>query len=243
MTTRTLPRSLASFGYISFDVVGTLIDFEGAITGALTAIAADAGVTFDAEEALQIYREARSDAGAGLFPDDLDRCYGRIAASTGLPDTPANRQALVAAVADAAPFPDSVDALARLRQGAKLIALTNARRWAFEKYAEKLGQPFWASLTTDDTGTEKPDPAFFEQAFALLRKDGADKHDLLHAAQSQYHDIGVSRDLGLTNAWIQRRHNRDGYGGSIAPSEFTTPDHHFLSLQALADAVEAAAAD
>ncbi|MCJ8140980.1 HAD-IA family hydrolase [Falsirhodobacter halotolerans] len=242
MDAQNTDRSLADFDYVSFDVVGTLIDFEGAITSALGAIAARSGVRFDAERALDIYRAARAEEGAGLFPDDLARCYGRIAAATGLPDTPSDRQALVDAAAEAVPFPDSVAALARLKRNARLIALTNARRWAFDKYAEKLGQPFWASLTTDDTGTEKPDPAFFERAFQLLRAEGADRQNLLHAAQSQYHDIGVARDLGLTSAWIQRRHGQDGYGGSIAPQAFTEPDHHFLSLRDLADAVEAAAA-
>lgn len=234
MSADTGPKPLDAFTHVSFDVVGTLIDFEGAILRGLTSIAEEVGVTVDGEAALAVYREARYAPGAARFPDDLGRCYGIIAAAFGLPDTPEYRQRMIEVVGDAEPFPDSVEAMARLKARYKLIAMTNARRWAFERYEAKLGHPFWASFTTDDTGTEKPDPAFFEQVFARVgSKDG-----ILHTAQSQHHDIGISRQLGMTNAWIQRRHAQKGYGGTIEPAEFTQPDYHFHALSELADAVD-----
>lgn len=238
MATLTAAKPLDRFSYVTFDVVGTLIDFEGAITGALQKIAADAGTTVDDEAALAVYRNARYQPDALRYPDDMGRCYGQIAIATGLPDTPENRQFMIDAVGEAQPFPDSVAAMARLKARYKLIAMTNARRWAFEKYQEKLGYPFWASFTTDDTGTEKPDPAFFQQVFDFVGRDGGSKHDILHTAQSQYHDIGISRKLGMTNAWIQRRHAQKGYGGTIEPAEFTEPDYHFHSLMELAEAAD-----
>lgn len=238
MATLTAAKPLDRFSYVTFDVVGTLVDFEGAITGALQKIAADAGTTVDGEAALAVYRNARYQPDALRYPDDMGRCYEQIAIATGLPDTPENRQFMIDAVGEAQPFPDSVAAMARLKARYKLIAMTNARRWAFEKYQEKLGYPFWASFTTDDTGTEKPDPAFFQQVFDFVGRDGGSKHDILHTAQSQYHDIGISRKLGMTNAWIQRRHAQKGYGGTIEPAEFTEPDYHFHSLMELAEAAD-----
>ncbi len=116
--------------------------------------------------------------------------------------------------------------------------MTNARRWAFEHFSKALGNPFHAAFTADDTGTEKPDPVFFQQGRSpSSESDGGSKDDILHVAQSQYHDIGVSRELGLTNCWIERRHAQKGYGGTIEPSEFTEPDYHFTSMAGLAQAV------
>jgi putative hydrolase of the HAD superfamily len=46
----------------------------------------------------------------------------------------------------------------------------------------------------------------------------------------------------MTNCWIERRHDRNGYGGTIAPANFTTPDYHFTSMAGLAEATEAARA-
>lgn len=240
MTATTTAKPLTEFSYVTFDVVGTLIDFEGAIKQGLAAIAAEAGVEIDGEAALSVYRAARYEPGAQLFPDDLGRCYSRIAAALGLPDTEANRQFMIDTVGEAKPFADSAAAMARLKARYKLIAMTNARRWAFEKYAEKLGQPFWAGFTADDTGCEKPNPEYFHQVFAFVARDGGSKDDILHTAQSQYHDIGISRELGMTNAWIQRRHGQQGYGGTIAPKEFTEPDYHFHALAELAAAADAA---
>lgn len=241
MTTDSMTKPLTAFSHVSFDVVGTLIDFEGAITGVLQEIAGESGVTLDTEKALAVYRAARHEPQAGLFPDDLGRCYGRIAAEFGLPDTDANRARAIEAVGEAKPFSDSAEALARLGRHYKLIAMTNARRWAFEKYEAKLGFPFWAGFTTDDTGTEKPDPAFFHKVFDHVEAEGGSRAQILHAAQSQYHDIGISRSLGMTNAWIERRHGRPGYGGTIEPEAFTRPDYHFHSLAELADAADEAA--
>ncbi|SFM76976.1 putative hydrolase of the HAD superfamily [Thioclava dalianensis] len=243
MTTATLPLSLTRAAYLTFDVVGTLIDFEGAIKAGLGQIAQAAGQEIDFEAALSVYREARYQPQALRFPDDLGRCFGAIAAATGLPDTPDNRRLMIDIVGEAEPFSDSVDALARLERHYKLIAMTNARRWAFEKYEAKLGFPFWAGFTTDDTGTEKPDPAFFHQVFAHVAQQGGAPETILHTAQSQYHDIGISRELGMTNAWIERRHAQSGYGGTIAPKAFTKPDYHFHSLMELADAADRAFAE
>ncbi len=234
-----MPRALTEFKYLTFDVVGTLIDFEQGLTHCLADIAQEAGHSFDAEAALTLYRAARYEPEAGLFPDDLARVYTRIAPRLGLPQDAALARRLCASVPSWPAFPDSRAALARLGARYRLIAMTNARRWAFTHFAERLGQPFFAAFTVDDTGTEKPDPAFFHRVFDFLAAEGDSPADILHVAQSQYHDIGISRRLGLTNCWIERRHAQPGYGGTIAPAEFTQPDYHFSSLAGLADAVDA----
>lgn len=241
MISDAMTKPFTAFTYMSFDVVGTLIDFEASITDVLAAIAREADVELDVEEALSIYRAARYEPDAGLFPDDLGRCYGQIAAQFGLPDTAELRARAVEAVGEASPFPDSAEALTRLDKNYKLIAMTNARRWAFEKYEAKLGFPFWAGFTVDDTGIEKPDPAFFHKVFDHVKATGGAADEILHTAQSQHHDIGISRQLGMTNVWIERRHEQKGYGGTIEPETFTKPDYHFRSLMELADATECAA--
>lgn len=230
------PRSLNQFRYMSFDVVGTLMDFEGGLVDALGAIGAENGVAVDGEAALDLYRRARYMPDVKHFPDDLERVYAVIAPQLGLPATGAAARRLRDSVPGWKPFADSVGALARLKTKYRLIAMTNAQRWAFEHFDKALGHPFHAAFTVDDTGTEKPDPAFFGTVFAFVEAEGFGKDDILHVAQSQYHDIGVSRQLGMTNCWIQRRHAQKGYGGTIEPAEFTTPDYHFTSMAQLADA-------
>lgn len=230
------PRSLNQFRYMSFDVVGTLMDFEGGLVDTLSAIGAEAGVAVDGEAALDLYRKARYMPDVGHFPDDLERVYGVIAPQLGLPESAEAARRLRNAVPGWKPFADSVEALARLKTKYRLIAMTNAQRWALDHFDKALGNPFYATFTVDDTGVEKPDPVFFEKVFAFVEAEGHNKADILHVAQSQYHDIGISRQLGMTNCWIQRRHAQKGYGGTIEPAEFTSPDYHFTSMAQLADA-------
>lgn len=235
-------KKLGDFKYLTFDVVGTLIDFEGGLKASLAEIGKSAGVEVDGEEALALYRQARYSANADLFPDDLVRVYLVIAPKLGLPALRAHGEKLRDDARHWKAFADSAAALAALGKRYRLIAMTNARRWAFNHFAQELGNPFYAGFTADDTGTEKPDPAFFHKVFAFVESEGGSKDDILHVAQSQYHDIGVSRRLGLTNCWIERRHAQKGCGGTIEPSEFTQPDYHFTSMAALSDAVQGAVA-
>lgn len=233
-----MPKSLADFKYLSFDVVGTLIDFESGLTTCLKQIGEEHGVNVDGEAALTLYRKARYLPDVGLFPDDLVRVYLVIAPDLGLPSERALGERLRDSAKSWKAFPDSAVALAQLAKHYKLIAMTNAQRWAFECFSQELGNPFYQGFTADDTGTEKPDPAFFDYVFEFVQSEGNSKDDILHVAQSQYHDIGISRKLGMTNCWIERRHSQKGYGGTIEPENFTEPDFHFTSMAALADAVE-----
>lgn len=49
--------------------------------------------------------------------------------------------------------------------------------------------------------------------------------------------VRISRELGLTNCWIERGYAQKGYGGTTRPPEFAKPDYHFTALAAFAHAV------
>jgi putative hydrolase of the HAD superfamily len=101
------------------------------------------------------------------------------------------------------------------------------------------GFPGFGGLSADDALCEKPDPCYF--AYARGRYEaawGLRQADNLHVAQSQYHDIGVARRLGITTCWIERRHGQKDSGGTIDAAR-TEPDYHFHTLAELADAVDA----
>ncbi|AOJ04927.1 MULTISPECIES: HAD-IA family hydrolase [Burkholderia] len=229
--------SLTRFKVLTFDVVGTLIDFERGMLDYVHDAAPDARITD--EDFLRAYRIARKDANATWYPDDLVRCWHAVAPALGLPDDDAIARGFRDSVARWPAFDDSVDALKRLRKHFKLVTMTNAQQWALEHFSATLDHPFDLELSCDDALCEKPDPRYF--AYARGRFEGAwgyRQEDNLHVAQSQYHDIGVSMGLGIATCWIERRHAQQGSGGTIE-SEISRPDHHFRSLAELADAVDA----
>ena len=226
-----------TFKVLTFDVVGTLIDFERGMLDYLQRVAPDAGV--DDEDFLAAYRKARSSDDSGWYPDDLERVWHVIAPAFGLPDDSSTARGFCDSVVDWPAYPDSAAALERLGQRFKLVTMTNAQSWALEHFADTLGQPFDMKLSCDDALCEKPDPRYF--AYARGRIEGAwgyRQADNLHVAQSQYHDIGVSMRQGIKTCWIERRFDQPGSGGTLE-SEHTVPDYHFHSLVELADAVDA----
>ncbi|WP_158892531.1 MULTISPECIES: HAD-IA family hydrolase [unclassified Pseudomonas] len=230
--------SFRPFKAMTFDVVGTLIDFEAGILNHVRKVSGEAGKAHSDDDILQAYRYARARKEAGWFPDDLERCYHLMAAQLGLPDSEAHAKGLVQSVREWPAFADSVEALKRLRKHFKLVAMTNAQRWALDFMAQTLENPFDYEFTIDDSRYEKPDPQYFAFVRGALSADGILFEDIVHTAQSQYHDIGVAMRLGYPTCWIERRFDKQGTGGTLE-SERTEPTHHFHSLAQLADAVDA----
>ncbi|KKB63684.1 2-haloalkanoic acid dehalogenase [Robbsia andropogonis] len=229
--------SLKRFKVLTFDVVGTLIDFERGMLNYLRAVAPDSKVQDEAF--LAAYRQARKRPDTIAYPDDIEHCWHIVAPGLGLPDDDATAQGFRDSVSQWPAFPDSIDALKRLRRHFRLVTMTNGQRWALEHFAATLDQPFDLQLSADDSRCEKPDPQYFAYARGRFEeKWGYTQQDNLHVAQSQYHDIGISKKLGIATCWIERRHGQTGSGGTIE-SEHTIPDYHFHTLAQLADAVDA----
>lgn len=235
--------SLADFKILTFDVVGTLIDFEAGIVNYIRPIAEKADVTLDDEAILLAYGKAEGiehERTPGLpFTEMMEPCYMAMAADLGLPTDDASRDGFRKSIPEWPAFPDSVAALKRLAKRYRLVAMTNSDNWAFDCFSKTLDQPFHDKVTAEDVESCKPDPLFFGFARGLQSPNGLRLADYLHVAQSQYHDIGVAKSLGYATCWIQRRKGREGFGASPAPVEIATPDYHFSSLVELADAVDA----
>ena len=229
--------SLKRFKVLSFDVVGTLIDFERGMLNYLRDRVPDATVTDDAF--LEAYRHSRSSDDSGWYPDDLVRVWKDAAKLFGLPDSLSVAQCFRDSVVKWPAFNDSVEALKRLHKRYKLVAMTNTQRWALTHFERILDQPFDDTVSSDDALCEKPDPQFFAFTRGRLSMQGFTLADTLHVAQSQYHDIGVAHRLGYSVCWIERRHDQIGFGGTKVVAQLTKPDYHFHSLAELADAVEA----
>jgi putative hydrolase of the HAD superfamily len=230
------PRQrLARFKVLTFDVVGTLIDFEGGMLHYLRqSEAAPAGLSDAA--ILDAYRASRMSGKTLRYPDDIERAYFDLVRDCGLRNDAGCARGFRDSVENWPAFPDSVAALKRLAGRYRLVAMTNAQRWAFDHFARTLGNPFWDSVTVDEALCEKPDPNFFGFARGRISRSGFGRDEILHVAQSQYHDIGVASALGYTTCWIERRQGQEGFGGTVSVEKLTAPDFHFPTLAGLADA-------
>ncbi len=135
-------------------------------------------------------------------------------------------------------FPDSVEALRRLKRRYRLIILSNVDRKSLAGSTRRLGIEFDAVLTAEDIGSYKPDPRNFEALLAKIEEMGIAQDRLLHVAQSLFHDHVPAKAAGLATAWIDRRAGKPGAGATPIPENAPEPDWRFTSLAEFADAVE-----
>lgn len=228
---------------LTFDIVGTLIDFE---QGVLDCLHQQLGPTSQYDHGQLLEAFARAEAVQQElhpempFSEMLAPVYHRMAHDLGLPDTEEIATSLRASIPQWPAFPDSVDALKRLGEGRRLVALTNAGRWASRQMAATLGEPFDDIVTVEDSGLNKPSAQMFAYCRGRQSVHGFELPDYLHVAQSQYHDIVAAKELGYRTAWVERRAGSDSYGGTPAPPRVATPDHHVTTLAELADILESA---
>ena len=224
-----------SFKVLTFDVVGTLIDFETGVLDAVRRIGGGKAAELSDQAIFASYKRGR-DAHPERSSEVMFHVYRSLAKELGLSVDDAACDAFQLAVLRWQPFSDSVEALKRLRRKFRLVAMTNADRVALSCYAYALGDPFDDTVCADDTGVAKPSPEFFAYNKGRQAAFGYKQSDILHVAQSQYHDIGIARALGYRVCWIERRQGQAGFGGTPEVRELTKPDFHFASMKAFADA-------
>jgi putative hydrolase of the HAD superfamily len=229
--------SLQRFKALTFDVMGTLIDYERGMLDYLHQVAPSASV--NDSEFLVAYREVRASPQALFSPDDLERVWRELARRFGLPMEAAAGFRASAALWPA--FSDSVAALKRLKRHYHLVAATNAQRWAMGYFERTLESPFDWTVTCDDTHFEKPDPRYFVWLKNMLAQQGVRQGDILHVGQSQFHDIRIAQALGWRTCWIERRAGQACCGACRMEPRPALPDWHFTTLRELADAVDAEA--
>jgi 2-haloacid dehalogenase len=243
----TTHLDLTEYKVLSFDCYGTLIDWETGIGAVLVPWARDQGLSLSAEEALVAYADNEAaverETPAALYPDVLAMAFRRTGEKLGAPVSDWWARRLGDSVPDWPAFPDSADALARLARHYKLIILSNVHRAGFAASNERLRGDFAAVITAEDVGAYKPAENHFRALDATLVRLGVDRQDLLHVAQSLFHDHVPAKHEHLPSAWINRRHDRPGWGATPQPTEERPFDLEFHSMADFADAVDRAFTD
>jgi len=234
---------LTDFSVLSFDCYGTLIDWETGLFTALQPLLARSAVGLSRDAALAVFatHESRQQAAtpAMRYADLLTEVHGQLAPAWGVPPDAAESARFGASVGDWPAFPDTVDALRHLARRYKLVILSNVDRDGFRASAVRLGVEFYAIYTAQDIGSYKPDPRNFAWLIERLAAQGIPRDEILHVAQSLFHDHAPANVAGLASIWIDRRHAASGWGATAEPPPGVHWDWRFNSLAELADAVEA----
>ena len=231
---------LRDYSALTFDCYGTLIDWEAGILAALRPWAAAHRVEIGDEDLLAAFGRAESrreaDDPTAPYPRILAGVLADLAAELGATASPEEAAAFGDSVKDWPAFPDSADALAYLGRHYRLVIVSNVDRASFRHSNARLGVTFDAVVTAEDAGAYKPAPNHFQLALARLAELGVPSDQVLHVAQSLYHDHVPAKELGLRTVWVNRRAGR-GEGGGATPAAPVpvTPDLEVPTMAALAD--------
>ena len=225
---------------LSFDCYGTLIDWEAGIAAVLAPWAHEQGLDVTDEDLLLAYADSEAaverETPTALYPDVLATAFRRTGDHLGRPVSDDWAQRLGNSVPDWPAFPDSAGALARLAKRYRLIVLSNVHRDGFAGSNRHLHGEFAAIITAQDLGSYKPAQRNFDALLAEAARLGVGDGKLLHVAQSLFHDHVPAKRAGLPTVWVNRRHDRPGWGATPAPPDAVTPDAEYPSMAAFAAA-------
>jgi len=222
------------FDALTFDCYGTLIDWEAGILGALRRVLGPRGVVPPDDELLERYARSEAVAEAGpylSYREILGRCLREIGISYAVTPDDMEVATFGGSVVDWPAFPDSAAALERLHTRFRLGVLTNCDDDLFAGSARRLGIEFDWVVTAQQVGSYKPNPQNFQ---TMVDRLGIPRDRILHVAQSLFHDHVPAKALGLTTVWIDRRHDRTGFGAT-RPAE-AVPDATFPDMASFAKA-------
>ncbi|KAK3114020.1 hypothetical protein LTR53_008091 [Teratosphaeriaceae sp. CCFEE 6253] len=238
---------------LSFDIFGTLVDWEGGIDASARATALGPYLPPDRKQFLldieqhdtTVQRENPTMLQSRVIAEGLKRYAAQlgVVASGKLTQDQVGQacEEYSGKIGDYPAFPDTVKAIQRLAKHYKLFPLTNVDNASFARtMAGPLkGCDFAAIYTAEDIGSYKPEHKNFHYLLDHIKRDfGVEKGDLCHVAQSLFHDHRPAGELQLLSVWVDRQ------GAMGGETEDAQVKFHFQlrveTLEELADIVDAA---
>jgi 2-haloacid dehalogenase len=225
---------LKDFKVLTFDCYGTLIDWESGMIEGLKPLTDKLRTELPRDTILEAHAKyeaaQQAQTPAMYYHDILAVVYKRLAEEWGVVASWDECLSYGQSVKNWRAFPDSAEALRYLKGYYKLVILSNVDNKSFAASNAKLKVSFDAIYSAQDIGSYKPADANFEYMLRNLKDLGFDKTDILHTAESMFHDHKPANRHGLSSCWIYRRHDKEGFGATMNPGEMPTYNFRFNSM-------------
>ncbi|MGK9230702.1 haloacid dehalogenase type II [Inquilinus limosus] len=231
---------LTDFKILTFDCYGTLIDWETGMVNGLAPLTARAKEPLSRNQILEAHARHESAqqrwTPARRYDELLAVVYKRLAEEWGVAASWEEALAYGRSIKDWPAFADTAGALQYLKKYYKLAILSNVDNASFALSNVRLQVEFDAIFTAEDIGSYKPSHRNFQYMLEKLDGLGIARGEILHTAESLFHDHVPAKAAGLATCWIHRRHAEGGFGATMPPESEPNVDFRFTSMADLAKA-------
>lgn len=196
--------------YLTFDLYGTVVDMQGGLTEAVIPFLEQKGWGGRPHQFVTWWRrthfensmiDALCDRGHTPYREIGHRSVSHVMDRAGIAHSPEEVRWLVAQIEKLRPFPDVLDALARLKTRYGLAILSNGDRDMLSNAAPYVGFDFDATLSVEEAGYFKPHFATYAKAAERL---GVAPAGIMHVANHPFDCVGA-KAAGMRAAYIDRR--------------------------------------
>ena len=195
-----LPKTVT---FVSFDVYGTLIDWEEGVYQAFKREADRDGFTIDRDVLIPRFIDVQREIQRGsyeLYAEVLRRTALEIAKRIGWPLEPSRSGFLPDSVARWAPFKETNTQLKKFMGKFETGLISNVDDKLLGQTRRHIPGDFDLVVTAQQVRSYKPDPAHFKEC---ERRMGG-KKGWVHIAASYYHDVEPCAKLKVPVIWVNR---------------------------------------
>jgi 2-haloalkanoic acid dehalogenase type II len=211
---------LTHFKACSFDVLGTLIDWESGMYNSFVSLEPISSIPpnhpmRDRKNLLQATEACEREIQV-KHPDMeysilLAEIFKTFCKQEGLESEhiEENARTFAKSIEHWPPFPDTLDALKKLQKFIPILCpLSNSSPTTLGPCLKNAlpGFEFSAVYTAKEIGSYKPDLRNFEYLLKHVKEEfGVEKDQLLHVAQSLFHDHVPANKMGIESVWVDRQ--------------------------------------
>jgi 2-haloacid dehalogenase/putative hydrolase of the HAD superfamily len=195
-----IPKNIT---FVTFDVYGTLIDWETGIWEAFKTEADRDGFTIERDELIALFHETERQIEAGsyeLYAEVLRRTAVQIAKKLGWPLEPSRSGFLPDSVQRWKPFRETNSVLAKIAKKHKVGLVSNIDDKLLGQTRRHMPLDFDLVVTAQQVRSYKPDLAHFNEC---ERRMGS-KRGWIHVAASYYHDVEPCLKKRVPVIWVNR---------------------------------------
>lgn len=188
--------------YLTFDCYGTLIDWRRGIEKSLADTFGRLPLHGDALMKAYVAEEKLEEATYQKYREVLRKTALRLSERLGLRATEGSATRFANSVPSWPAFPDTAKVVGELgTRGYRRYILSNVDIDILKDTIRRSRLEIDGFVTAEEVGSYKPAHGHW---LRFMEETGAAKSEVLHVAQSLYHDILPAEELGINSVWVNR---------------------------------------